>query len=413
MKKLLKRTSYIFAMFAYLFVEVSRRVSQVTLPQFWAEDGQVWYADAYNHSFVHNLFLPDNGYLLVFERIVAQIVVVFPLRYAPLLFNVTAALAGIVPVVLILSKRLENLFGKKWQRWVVAFIYIGLPNSWEVSLGITNSNWKFGCAAILVAIASKPTTKAWKIFDTVIVVISGITGPFAIFILPVLLFRAVKEKNRWILWLSFLSLLTALLQLHYLLESHSRLMPRGVFFFFKEVVGVFAGQAVFGVLVGANGYAHVYPHFHSFYLQLIVAAFGLAILTYIFVKGIFELKAMILYSLAIMLSGIGTIRPTEYLSESFVMAPFSSARYEYILLFTFAVGIFWIVVNEKKVLFRIAFLFLLWMVIFVAIPYDWFYPAMPNKNFSSYVAKFNSARVGEKVVIPINPSPWKVVLIKH
>ena len=413
MRKLIKGIPYILLITGCLFLEISRRVSQLTLPQFWAEDGQVWYADAYNHSFIHNLFLPDNGYLLVFERIVAQIVVVFPIRYAPLLFNVTAALAGIVPVVLIVSKRFENLFSKQWQRLVVAFIFIGLPNSWEVSLGITNSNWKFGCAVLLVAISNKPTTKAWRIFDTAIVVISGITGPFAIFILPVLLFRAVKEKNKWILWLSFLSLFTALIQLHYLLESHSKLMPRGILFFLKESVGVFAGQAVFGALIGANGYAHVYPNFHSFSLQLIVAAIGLAILTFIFIKGIFELKAMILYSLAIMLSGIATIRPTEYLSESFVMAPFSSARYEYILLFTFAVGIFWVVVHEGRVLFRIVFLCLLWMVIFVAIPYDWFYPTMPNKNFNSYVAKFNSSKVGEKVVIPINPSPWKVVLIKH
>ena len=51
---------------------ISRQPSVVYHPQFWAEDGAVWYADAWNRGWIA-LIQPHTGYLQTISRITAMI----------------------------------------------------------------------------------------------------------------------------------------------------------------------------------------------------------------------------------------------------------------------------------------------------------------------------------------------------
>ena len=49
-------------------VIISRRPDAILNPQFWAEDGSVFYAQAYNKGIINSLFLPYAGYLHAVPR---------------------------------------------------------------------------------------------------------------------------------------------------------------------------------------------------------------------------------------------------------------------------------------------------------------------------------------------------------
>ena len=88
---------------------VSRRPEGITNPQFWAEDGKVWFAQAYNEGALSALLSPWTGYAQTFSRLVAAASLMVPFRHAPLVFNVAAVLAQALAPFFLASSRLASI----------------------------------------------------------------------------------------------------------------------------------------------------------------------------------------------------------------------------------------------------------------------------------------------------------------
>src|SRR5258708_12821630 len=71
--------AYFAGSFLILF---SRRPDAILNPQFYAEDGTYWYADAYHFGF-RCLFIPEAGYLLTVPRLLALFTPFFPFSFLP------------------------------------------------------------------------------------------------------------------------------------------------------------------------------------------------------------------------------------------------------------------------------------------------------------------------------------------
>src|SRR5580704_15197224 len=63
---------------------VSRRPDAIFHAQFFAEDGHVWFADAYNYGWLHALFRSQDGYYQVLPRLIASLALLVPMTAAPL-----------------------------------------------------------------------------------------------------------------------------------------------------------------------------------------------------------------------------------------------------------------------------------------------------------------------------------------
>src|SRR5207237_3580821 len=83
----------------------SRSPSLLTHAQFYAEDGAVWYAQAYNLGWLHSLTLPQAGYLNTMPRLAAGLALLFPFSWAPLVMATVGLLIQSVPVTILLSSR--------------------------------------------------------------------------------------------------------------------------------------------------------------------------------------------------------------------------------------------------------------------------------------------------------------------
>src|SRR5208282_3246621 len=110
---------------------ITRRPDAILHAQFWAEDGHVWFADAFNFGGWTALFRTQDGYFQVLPRLAASLALLAPLRLAPLILNLVAIAIEALPVNLLLSLR-SSVWGSLRYRALLAFVYLALPNCWEM-----------------------------------------------------------------------------------------------------------------------------------------------------------------------------------------------------------------------------------------------------------------------------------------
>ena len=175
-----------------LLLMIARRTDILTNAMFWAEDGAVFYADAYNHGW-QSLIQPYAGYLQLFPRIVFDVAALLPVRWAPLADVWVALLVRAALPAFIFSSRLA------WMDWrakvALTAYYLLMPNLAEVHANIVNTQLYLGLYLLAVILADPPRKLAWKIHDWAMLVIAGLSGPFIIFLLPILAFRLYAQRD--------------------------------------------------------------------------------------------------------------------------------------------------------------------------------------------------------------------------
>ena len=87
---------------------LSRRPDALLNPQFHAEDGSVWYSDAYHFDWWSPLGVPHTGYFQSLPRLVAALALLVPLGRAPLVMNLGGIILQALPVTFLLSSRLSS-----------------------------------------------------------------------------------------------------------------------------------------------------------------------------------------------------------------------------------------------------------------------------------------------------------------
>ena len=145
-----RRFFYLVSSAVSFLIIFSRRPDAILNPQFWAEDGRVWYADAYNQGVIYSFFTPEAGYYQTISRLVAVFAQIFPLGYAPLFFNLAAIFVKILVVNFLLSSRLSNLIPSLAGRMLLAFIYLAMPHSHETNANLTNAQWHLAMLSFLI-----------------------------------------------------------------------------------------------------------------------------------------------------------------------------------------------------------------------------------------------------------------------
>ncbi len=159
-------------LFACLVV-FSRRPDAVLHPQFWAEDGRVFFEDAYNVGWSESLFRPYGGYFHAVPRLGAAVALLGPLFAAPLVLNAIAIALQAFPVNLLLSRQ-SDVWGSFRYRSVMAGVYLALPNCRELYANITNSQCLLALSAFLILAASPRKSVVGGIFGAVILMLFGL-----------------------------------------------------------------------------------------------------------------------------------------------------------------------------------------------------------------------------------------------
>jgi hypothetical protein len=166
-------------------------------PSFWAEEGAIYFAAAFNQPWYDSLFAPHVGYYSLFANGVALIAARFaPLEYAPFV-TLTAALAvQALPVALILLSR-----APLWRSWASALtgtvIVIFLPtSSGELWLNTINSQFHLALCTFLVLLEEPADTPGRRFAHRAVLLLGGLTGAVSCFLTPLFVLRYWLHRHR-------------------------------------------------------------------------------------------------------------------------------------------------------------------------------------------------------------------------
>jgi hypothetical protein len=397
---------------AAFVIVVSRRPDAVFNAQFYAEDGMVWFPQAYQFG-LQSFVIPCQGYLHSFIRIVALISILFPFSLAPLVMNLFAIAVQILPVNIFLSSRFSHM--NLYIRLLGSFVYLAMPNSWEIHANITNVQWHLVLLACLLLLAPPENGKRWRIFDWSVLILTSLSSPIAILLVPVagVLWWKRRRKSSAL----GLALLApgAIVQFLIALLSHTRYAePNGPTLY--RLVRILGGNVFLSVIFGWQTQG-LFTNINGVLLiDVLAMVVGLTVVLCVLCYVPFEIKVFILFSFAVLvlslahpLAGPAGCPQWEYLCDLS-----RGNRYYFFPMLAFLVGLFWAASNagiaREYRYGAVALLLLLSFGIF----HDWSCQPFQDYHFQKYAEQFEHAPPGTTISFLINPFPgMKMVITKH
>jgi hypothetical protein len=404
-------TAFQVLVFLAAFVIIlSRRPDAVLNAQFYAEDGMVWYPQAYQFG-LHSFLLPVAGYLHALIRVVALLTLLFPFSLAPLVMNLSAITIQILPANIFLSSRFSNIPSDT--RLVGSLLYLAMPNSWEVNANITNVQWHLALLACMLLLAQPAIDNRWRIFDAVVLVLISFSSPLGILLVPIAAALWWKRRQRWSAFSLALLVPGALVEALLALLSHSRqVAPNGATFF--RLIMILGGQVFFSALLGwqmlrslASGLVITEV------VATIATAVGLLLVLYVLRYAPLELKLFIVFCFAVLALGLARplAGPPDHPQWEYLCIPGRGNRYYFLASLGFLACLLWLA-NRKASRTLRYFAVALLCLLPIGILADWTYPPFKDYHFRKYAEVFHYVAPGTTVSIPINPG-MMMQITKH
>ena len=301
----------------------------------------------------------------------------------------------------LLTSRLEHA-GPLYARAVLCFFWIGVPSAAEI-LTLLNAQWSLAVLAALILVSKPPDSRAWKIFDVVVLLAMGLTGPYCILLLPIALAMWLARHARWTLVLSVLLLLTSVIQMSALRHWVGVCVPR-------QILGsnalLLLATKIF--LVGALGTKAAI--LHAFMAKGAIPAgavvlVGAAIVLFTLMRAPLELRLFLAFGWLVVAAAASRLRCDSGWQWEPMLTPAYAERYWYIARLGLIASLLWLALDRNiKLVKRVPSMLVLILLAYVTLA-SWQYPPAPDLHWPQYVKAFRHAPAGTTVSIPINPGP--------
>jgi hypothetical protein len=386
---------------------VSRKPDALLNPEFYAEDGKVWYTDAYSAGWLHSLSLPFGGYLNTLQRLLAAITLLVPFHSVPLAMNLIGIVVQVLPVNVLLSNRCTT-WGPLYLRLLYALVYIALPNSPEVHIVITNSQFHLALVAFFVATATPPPNVAWKVFDVTVFAIMAVTGPFCFVLLPIVLIFWRRQRDRWHVVLAGILLVLGAVQtaeVFFALSAQRPPVDLGANFpLFVRLLGSRLFLAPLGGTLATR---------MPFAMLVTITVAAIALLVYSALKASLPLRLFLMFSAALLAASLARPLITNPVAPAWIlMLRYGGAnRYWFFPTLAFLWSAIWCTTHRTWIPARAIAICVL-LISLRGVVRNWPINRFFDDHFQMYAAQFEAAQPGEIVTIPIFPPGWYMQLKK-
>lgn len=401
---------------------VVRAWQYIATPQLFAEDGSIWMANAYNHG-VKSIFLSYNQFAHTAERIYALGVVQFPLRFAPLLFNLGGFALFVLTCYYLFSRR-SAILTTNYQKLFIALSLGLIANFTEFFFNFSNSIFLLGIIGLCIYLAKASKHRVVRVLEKIVFILACLTLPFAWFYLLIILFEYVRLKKKKIFYLTVAALGSIVQIWTYLLTaSHRPGVPLAILLSSKYVFIEIFNQVITPALLFARINTNLALQAHDFLpivvCCMLIAGFSLFV---IIKHASLDLKYILFFALTFTAVSLrspivgGGLTGTNILK--FMATTFEENRYFFYailcLLIIMALAV------DTYINRRAAYVFL---VVFMAFGLSlsiasgsWRvhknYFVNYSQTYSRDIAAFNKISHGT-AVIPENPVGWSIVLHKQ
>lgn len=396
-------------------IVVLRRPDAVLHAQFWAEDGPLWFGQAWNGGSLHALTTSYSGYLQTLPRLLALPAVALGLRHAPLLFNASAIAIQVAPAVFFVSNRCESLVPRRSVRVLVAFLYLLLPNG-EINANITNAQWHLALLAFLVIVARRPRSRWARALDCIVVAVSCLSGPFCLVLVPVAAAWWWRRRGNGMLWLGSAATAATAIQVAALLLS-TRPSPPHLGASIGGAMVIFANRVVL-----AGSFAQDQAPFlladsgRSNALWAIpVTIVGIGVLGTTLLRGPLSLRLFVLAAGVVMLGGMLDARQDPGqppLWRGMATPPFGG-RYIFMMEVAWMVSVIWVASRLPRPRIRILGVTAACTCFVSGVAIHWSYAPYADLHPERYASQLERAGRGTIVTVPLNPPGWTVTLVAH
>jgi hypothetical protein len=395
------------AVFLAALVAVFSRLPGAFLhPQFFAEDGWVWYQQAYNLHWLRSLGIAQAGYLQTFPRLVTGVALLFPMRWAPLIMSLAGAVIQVLPVTALLSRRCAP-WGPLRLRILMSALYLAIPDAPEIHIVLTNAMWHLAVLQALLAFSLPPLSWRGRVSDVLLFAIGAISGPFCLLLLPCIAAWWWIRRERWTLAVIGITLLGAAMQVLTILHSaRARQAPLGVTPL--RLLRIMAGSIFIDSMTGTGG-----PYLRIS-LLIVAAIGGLTIMVWGWRSAPLAGRLYISFAILILVACLrdplllpGTTPRWEVLANA------TGIRYWFLpsLMFLWSAG--WCASGGESRLVRFAGVAVLLLTL-VGIYREWSYPSWPASHWTADVARFQTLKPGEHMVFQVyDPGGRPMELIKR
>ncbi len=372
---------------------IARKLEAVANPQFWAEDGTVFFHDAYVlgwHAFAH----PYAGYLHVLPRFVAAIGSWFDPLWAPLVYVLGALALTLYTAALTQSSR--SAFPT---HPAFALAVVLVPDAGEVLLCLANIQW-VTTAALLLVLLSADGKRWWQqAHDVTAVILIGLTGPASVLLAPLFVLRAVRRKTAASHVLCAVALVVAAIQVRAICGDLQLLGVEG------HRVAAAALPKVPGLRIGASLFAGTFVGYdYAWSVAVAMSAVTAVFIAALALRHGAAREARIVMAIVLVALLAAALYRCRHDWETLRLPGFG-ARY----FFPMQLIVLWLILatacDRPRWVARSAAAAFVWIVA-VNVP-RLHESVLPDHDWASAAAKI---RTGKEVSIAINPDPWQFTL---
>lgn len=181
--------SFVWVLLASAAILCIRKTDAFLNPQFWADDGVVYFMDARNNG-AHSLLEPHWHVPQFLQRLIAYVGSGLPVRYAPAFYNWSALALTLAAIAYIARSRIDAPY-----RPLLALALVAVPHQGEVFMTLMNVHWILALVLVVLALSRDPTTKLQAALELIAFACLCLTGPFIVLFLPLFLVRAFLRKT--------------------------------------------------------------------------------------------------------------------------------------------------------------------------------------------------------------------------
>lgn len=162
--------------------------------RFWAEEGSIYFREAYKDPPIAVIMRSNLGYYSLFNKLSCVVAAhAVPISYAPVVTAVFALFVQLLPIASLLFSRLDSMASAMLKVCACFVILLVQPNQ-EVWLNTINSQF-FLCVAAAVVLMSEPTGRSSHLIRIGSLVLAGLTGVISCLLVPFFIVEYARSRT--------------------------------------------------------------------------------------------------------------------------------------------------------------------------------------------------------------------------
>lgn|GEM_PF-2017151 len=391
--------------FVVLFIAIvlllGRGYHRFVYPQFWAEDGRNWFADAHNSGMVATIAIPYSGYLHVLPRLIASTVSWLRPDVAAIMIFLWWIFMQAGMAIMIWRRR--SVIGGGLTILVLTSMILA-PYAQEVYGNLTNLMW-YG--AVLMAVLCSIATKVrLNVSEYVMAAILGLSGPHSILIGAIMVFGALIKRKRYDpLFCVIIAVCSTIVVGLVMFSGRNATEINYPMSLVPAIVGKHVMLGGVAGLDAVTGVGAKVPLVGFWILGMAV----FCLLGWGIVRGnVLEHELAALAILIVVASIVSPVVADHGVSFTDMMTPGVGSRYWFVPILAMKCQLMMLALHAKS---RLAS-GLIWFCVAYGFVMDYRIGAYPNEDFMSDVVEFEEAPRGSVVDMSIYPPGWSMTIVK-